>query len=83
VSIACGLASIQHDTIEVRLNGSAVWNDVLVGQPTAVVKVAAVVNQGRNTLEFVTDKEALRHPRDPRPLGFSVYDLAVTASARE
>ena len=78
ISIACGLASVQPDTIELRLNGSVVWSGEVVGHPTVVFTVAAMASSGVNTLEFRASKDPIRDPHDPRPLCFAVYDMSVS-----
>jgi hypothetical protein len=78
ISIVLGLASIQHDTIRVRLNGLVVWTGEVVGSPTPVLMADVVVNPGVNTLEFRASKQPIRHPHDPRSLSFAVYDMSVS-----
>ena len=78
VSIACGLASLQHDTIELRLNGSMVWSGPVVGYPTGVFTTSAALKPGRNILEFRATKPASRSAGDSRLLSFAVYDIALS-----
>ena len=82
VSIACGLASLRRDRIELRLNGSIVWSGEVVGLPTPVFTMAAPLHPGANTLEFRAGIEASRAPGDPRALGLAVYDVAISPDRR-
>ncbi len=77
VSIACGLASPHHDRVELRLNGSTVWRGRVFAAPTPIFTAAARLRPGRNTLEVRAENAPSRTPRNPHPLGFAVYDLAL------
>ncbi len=79
VSIACGLASLQPDRIELRLNGSIIWSGEVIGPPTPVFTEAVTLHPGVNMLEFRAGKVPTSTPSDPRLLGFAVYDVAVSA----
>jgi hypothetical protein len=78
VSIACGLASPHHDRVELRLNGSTVWRGKVFAAPTPIFTMAATLRPGANTLEVRAENAPSRTPRNPHPLGFAVYDIALS-----
>jgi hypothetical protein len=79
VSIACGLASLQPDRIELWLNGLTIWSGEVIGFPRPMFTEAVTLDPGVNRLVFRAGKGPTSPPSDPRRLGFAVYDLAVSA----
>jgi hypothetical protein len=80
VSIACGLASPHHDRVELRLNGSTVWRGKVFAAPTPIFTMAATLRPGANTLEVRAENAPNRTPRNPHPVGFAVYDIALSTA---